>query len=90
MEGGYRIRPVEFFRQKLLSTKDPIEIRSFLQGMAKESKDLRKLIHNIMWHMRGSISREEAWQLSSQERHDFLELIEERVKAVEKTGLAIL
>ena len=58
--------------------------------MAKEGKDLRKLIHNIMWHMRGSISREEAWHLSSQERQDFLELIEERVKAVEKTGLAIL
>ena len=58
--------------------------------MAKEGKDLRKLIHNIMWHMRGSISREEAWQLSSQERQEFLDLIEERVKAVEKTGLAIL
>lgn len=61
-----------------------------LSGMAKEGKDLRKLTHNIMWHMRGSISREEAWSLSPQERLDFLELIEERVKAVEKTGLAIL
>lgn len=90
MESGYRVRPFDFFRQRLLSTKDPFEIRSLINGLAKEGKDLRKLIHNIMWHMRGSISREEAWHLSALERREVLELIEDRVKAVEKTGLAIL
>lgn len=61
-----------------------------INGLLKEAKDLRKLVHNIMWHMRGSVSREEAWHLSSMERQDILELIDERVKAVEKTGLPLL
>lgn len=43
-----------------------------------------------MWHMRGSLSREEAWTLSPDERRDMLKLVEGRVKVVEKTGLALL
>ncbi len=61
-----------------------------IHGLLKEEKELRKLVHNIMWHMRGSVSREEAWHLSMKERQDILELIEERVKTVEKTGLPLL
>lgn len=61
-----------------------------IMALNKESKDLRKLVHNIMWHMRGSVSREEAWTLSQVERADIMELIEERVKTVEKTGLPLL
>ena len=40
--------------------------------------------------MRGGFTREEAWTLSPYERKDVMKLIEERVKVVEKTGLAIL
>lgn len=40
--------------------------------------------------MRGSISREEAWTLSPAERKDIMKLIDERIKLVEKTGLALL
>lgn len=58
--------------------------------MKKEGHELMTLVHNIMWHMRGSIGREEAWTLSPQERKDILNLINERVKAVEKTGLPII
>lgn len=40
--------------------------------------------------MRGGVTREEAWTLSPYERRDIIKLIEERVKVVEKTGLALL
>lgn len=56
----------------------------------RERKRLRDHIHQIMWFMRGSISREEAWALSPEERRDLMAFIEERMKFVEKTGLSIL
>jgi hypothetical protein len=40
--------------------------------------------------MRGGLGREEAWTLSHFERRDMMKLIDERVKLVEKTGLALL
>jgi hypothetical protein len=43
-----------------------------------------------MWHMRGSLSRDEAWTLSPQERIDIQKFIEERLKIVEKTRLALI
>lgn len=47
-------------------------------------------IQDIMWHMRGGVTREEAWTLSSMEREALLEDIKARVKTVEETGLALL
>lgn len=47
-------------------------------------------IHSIMWNMRGSLSRDEAWSLSPDERKSILRQIEERVKLVEKTNLPLL
>jgi len=43
-----------------------------------------------MWHMRGSLSREEAWGLSPEERKAILKQIDDRVKQVEKTGIALI
>ena len=47
-------------------------------------------IHSIMWNMRGSISREEAWVMSNEERKGILKQIDERMKMVEKSGLALI
>lgn len=58
--------------------------------MKQDAKHLRNLIVRIMWHMRGSISREEAWTLSQDERRDILELIEENRETTEKTGLPLM
>lgn len=44
----------------------------------------------IMWHMRGSLSRQEAWTLSIEERKDIMKLIEEHREMTEKSGLALL
>lgn len=48
------------------------------------------MIHEIMWNMRGGLTREEAWTLSPQERADILEDIKKRVETVEKTGLPLI
>jgi hypothetical protein len=40
--------------------------------------------------MRGGVTREEGWALSSEERRDMMQMIEDRIKVVEKTGLPIL
>jgi len=58
--------------------------------MNHESSEMRLLIHDIMWHMRGSISREEAWMLSPAERRDIQKLIKQRLEIVEKTHLPLL
>ena len=58
--------------------------------MAKEQKELRSVIHEIMWYLRGGCTREEAWCLSHQERLDLIEDIKKRIDDVQKTGLPII
>ncbi len=43
-----------------------------------------------MWYMRGSLSRDDAWKLSLDERKAMYAFIDERIKLVEKTKLPIL
>lgn len=56
----------------------------------RDSHEIIAHIHNILWHMRGGVTREEAWTLSADERKNITKLIEDRVKIVEKTGLPLL
>lgn len=60
-----------------------------LREYRTEQGQLRQHISQIAWHMR-SWTREECWRLSPFERKDIMRQIEERVKVVEKTGLALL
>lgn len=66
------------------------EVREVISELRHEQQELRAHIVNLMWHMRGSLSREEAWTLSMEERKDIMRLIEERLKVVEKTRLPLL
>lgn len=61
-----------------------------INGLENESKAIRDSLHEIMWHLRGSISREEAYKLSPKERSELQEKIKERIKLVEETGIALL
>lgn len=90
MEIGSRFQSNNFFRSKLLSMTDPDEINEFLQEMQKEQTEMRYTISTMMWHMRGSLSREEAWTLCPEERNDILILMKEHKELTEKTGLALL
>jgi len=58
--------------------------------MAHDQKELRQFIHELMWYMRGSLSREEAWTLSPKERMEMMEDVKKRVKNTEETGLPLL
>lgn len=75
---------------KLLGITDPGELDHYLRTMEQESKDLSKVIYEIMWHFRGSVSLSEAWNLSQKDRHEMMGLINERIKLVEKTKLPLL
>lgn len=65
-------------------------IAEMLNEMQVEQKEMRMVTHKIMWHMRGSLSRQEAWTLSIEERKDIITLIDEHKDMTEKTGLALL
>lgn len=73
-----------------MTISDHQELRNLIKRMDSERHDLIEHITAIMWHMRGSLSRGEAWSLSDKERRIILKQIEERVKAVEKTNLPML
>lgn len=75
---------------RLLGLTDAEEIGAFLSEMKQDAKQLRQLIVRICWHMRGSVSREEGWTLSHEERRDILELIDENRETTEKTGLPLM
>lgn len=65
-------------------------IRQFLKDMAEEQLAMRRLTTTLMWHMRGSMSRDEAWTLSPNERQDIIKLIEEHKELTEKTGMPLM
>jgi hypothetical protein len=68
----------------------PALIQEHIAGMKLEAKELRKQIVQICWHMRGGVTRDEAWSLSYVERKDIMDFIKERIKFVEKTGMPLL
>lgn len=61
-----------------------------LREMKQDQKHMTQAMVHIMWHMRGSLSREEAWTLSPDEREEIMKMIEEHRDLTEKTGLALL
>ena len=69
---------------------DVEELQGLLAEYQKDSDKLIDQIHEMMWHQRGSLSREEAWALTFHERKRILKQIEERVKLVETTRLPLL
>jgi hypothetical protein len=61
-----------------------------LHEMQVEQKEMRIITSKLMWHMRGSLSRQEAWTLSLEERKDIIALIAEHKEMTEKTGLPLM
>lgn len=61
-----------------------------MRELKADQHEMRKHIVSLLWHMRGSISRNEAWALSPEERNDVMRFIEERLKIVERTKLPLL
>ncbi|MNK44120.1 hypothetical protein D3C87_628430 [compost metagenome] len=75
---------------RLLSTDDPRVIGGIIAGYRKEARALIDQIHEICWYMRGGITREEAYNLSHEERKSIIKLIDANIKRVNETRLPIL
>lgn len=73
-----------------MTLTDQAAIAEMLHEMQMEQKEMRIVTARLMWHMRGSLSRQEAWTLSIEERKDIVALIEEHKDLTEKTGLALM
>lgn len=58
--------------------------------MKQEAQELMKEITAILWHMRGGITREEAWVLSQRERAAIISDINNRVQQAKESGVPIL
>lgn len=84
------IRSCKFFRIRLLRLTTAESIKALLSEYRAEQGELRAHIVSLMWHMRGGLSREEAWTLSPIERIDIQKFIEDRIKLIEKTRLPLL
>ena len=73
-----------------MKIRDHQELTAIINEMESERRAIIEHIYYIIWHMRGGLSREEAWSLSDKERKIIIKQIDERVKQVEKTNLAII
>lgn len=63
------------------------EIVLELKRYEKESKAIREELLRICWHMRGSISYDEAMLLSDEEHTLITKIINENMETTKKTGL---
>ena len=71
---SYRIRPIKFFRLRLLATPGH-EIPDVLQEYKNEGRSIEEEIYSICIFSQGGITREEAFRLSPRERKDILKII---------------
>lgn len=58
-----------------------------LDGMEKESEEIRQEALKMAWYMRGGLSYEQALHLSSNERKLIGELIKDHLETTKKSGL---
>jgi hypothetical protein len=63
------------------------EILGEVDVLERESKALRKDIVQICWYMRGSITYDEAWSLSNDDRVLIGDLIRENLETTKSSGL---
>jgi len=66
---------------------DNQSIVALLEGYDKESKALRTETLKICWYMRGSLSYDEGFTLSPQDREIINSIIKENLDVTKKSGL---
>lgn len=68
----------------ILSNEDII---SLINQYDRESKALKEEALRICWHMRGGVTYDEAFTLSSQDRKIIDKIITDNLETTKKTGL---
>ena len=71
-------------------TSTPEEIGEYLTDLAFESRAIEKDVTDICWYMRGSITWDQAWRLTSHQRVLITKRIKDNIETTEKTGLPLL
>lgn len=67
-----------------MSTDDIID---HVKSLETESKEFKKLLFKLGWHMRGSLSMEEVFQLDEENREIIMSIITENLETTKESGL---
>lgn len=67
---------------------DNESIGKMLEDFEKDSKALRNTIFKIAWHMRGSLSVDEAFTIGFHDRELIGKIIKDNLETTKETGLA--
>jgi len=62
----------------------------YIQDLEKEIKQLKLDLAKLCWFMRGSLSYEEAFYTSPEDREVFLKVIDENLEMSKKAGQVII
>ncbi len=63
------------------------QIKELIEQFENDSKAIRNSILELCWHMRGSISYDDAMLLSLTEREIINKLVKEHLETTQKSGL---
>ena len=72
-----------------MTLKDHADIVKFIEGHENEAKAIREEALRLCWWMRGSISYDEAMQLSRQDREIINSIIKDNLEASKKSNIPI-
>ena len=86
IRAGHNLGHGQFFRARLLAL-DSDQISKIVDGMEKETNDIRQEALKVAWYMRGGVTYDQALQLSVSERTFISTLIKENLETTKKTGL---
>jgi len=60
-----------------LITAEPSEVAEYFEEMASDARDIKKQVIEICWYMRGSVTHDQAWQLTYEDKKLISEFIKE-------------
>ena len=58
-------------------TAEPSEVAENFEEMASDARDIKKQVIEICWYMRGSVTHDQAWQLTYEDKKIIGEFIKE-------------
>ena len=79
MGGADRIQPCKFFL-RFLAQSSAEEIKNRIEELAEINKRIEDSIISICYHMRGGVTWEEAWGMSSIQRNAVVDYVNEQNK----------
>jgi hypothetical protein len=67
--------------------QDSDGISKMLEGMDKETHNIRLDVLKLCWYMRGGVTYDEAMQMSREERDIIGDIVKENLDTTKKSGL---